>query len=180
MAACSDFFKKWKREYNFCGLGEHSAKQVNKFIDFVEDLSKESGIPEDVIYSNVTRGAVSGVMKFEKGSNIRRSVSKIITDTLKSKRAVTKNLINASVGLPIEEQRIKAIVPKRIALNAVDVSNVELTHNSNHNIKNSIKLIKRALTPGQLAILNRVSEKFSLDDEYSAISLIITWAGERV
>ena len=55
---CVDFFKKWKKEGNFCGLDKGQVSRLNAYMDIVELLVKQK-IPEDQIFENFSVGAAT-------------------------------------------------------------------------------------------------------------------------
>lgn len=55
---CIDFFRKWKKEGNFCGLDKGQVSRLNAYMDIVELLVKQK-IPEDQIFENFSVGAAT-------------------------------------------------------------------------------------------------------------------------
>jgi hypothetical protein len=176
MTHCIDFWQKWKREPNFCGLGSSTAKSFDRYIDFVEDFSKEFGISHDVVYRNVPQSAVKPILHFKKDSDVRVKATQKIAETLNGKHAVTVKFVNSVIGVPtvpskmIEEPKV-IIAPMSEQHREAIVSN---------NVKDKIRLLTSALSTGQIAVLSKVMEQNELNNEYEAISLVIKWAGDRL
>ena len=58
MSYCIDFFHKFKKEGNFCGLDKSQVSRLLSYMEIVEALVKQK-IPEDQIYQNFTVGAAT-------------------------------------------------------------------------------------------------------------------------
>ena len=53
MTYCIDFFRKFKKEGNFCGLDKSQVSRLTAYLEIVEALVKQK-IPEEQIYENFT------------------------------------------------------------------------------------------------------------------------------
>lgn len=171
MTHCVDFFKKWKREPNFCGIGKTASQRIERYLEFVEDLAVEYKIPIEVAYKNVPLTAASPILKFKPDSDIRKKAAKEIAKTLNNKQGVTGKFVNTVIGITPSS---KKFVPKDIPPEPAPPESTKT-----NKIKDKIRLITSALTPGQLEILIDVMECEHLNNEYEALSLVIKWAGER-
>lgn len=175
MTHCVDFWEKWKREPNFCGLGTGTANSFDKYIDFVEDFSKEFGIAQDIVYRNVPQSAVKTILRFKKNSSVRRDATQKIAETLRGKNAVTVKFVSSIIGT---ETRPKLIEAPKVIVAPISESRQDAI--VSNNVKDKIRLITTALSSGQIAVLLKVMEQNNLDNEYEAISLLIKQAGERI
>ena len=174
MTACVDLYKKWKKEPNFCGLGNKEATLVNSYIEFVEEFSKDTGISEEIIYRNAPRTAVKAILKFKKDSDIRTRVTKEIEKILKSKQAITTRFVSNAIGiLPATKPFVKSPI-------AITLSGASADATRTNEVRDKVRLITSALSSGQLKTLNEVMERYELNNEYEAIALVIKWAKERV
>ena len=172
MTACAELYKKWKKEPNFCGLGKSEASSVNKYIEFVEDFSKEYGIEESIVYRNAPRTAIKPLLKFKKDSDIRKNAAKKISQVLNDKHAITGTYVGAVIGMIPQ--------PKTFVKSPMVISSEGVTDSfQKSSIKDKVRLITSVLTTGQMNIVIDVMKKQHLDNEYEAISLIIKWAPER-
>lgn len=174
MTHCTDFFRKWKREPNFCGVGSSTAKNIDRYINFVEDFSKEYGIEESIVHRNAPMGAIKPILKFKPDSDLRKQATKKIAQTLNSKQAISEKYVLTIIGASVPEP--KKFIPSPIAATA-ELAQDALKSNT---IKDKIRLLNSVLTTGQLKILNDVMTKHELDNEYEAIALVIKWAGEKI
>ena len=176
MTHCVDFWEKWKREPNFCGMGKSSARSYDDYIDFVETLSKESGIPSDIIYRNAPHAAVKPFLKFRRDSETRKIVERTICDTLNKKLAVTGKFLSSAVGVKSEPNKI-AEEPK-VIIAPMSAPHREIINKNS--VRDKIRLLSEVLTKGQMNILVQVMETEGLEDEYVALSRVLVWAKERV
>lgn len=173
MTHCPEFFKKWKKEPNFCGVGKAVASNIDRYIDFVEDFSKETGLEEGIIYRNAPLNAVKPILKFKKDSDLRKQATKKIAQTLQGKQAISGKYVASIIGIVAEPRKF---VASPIAATA-ELAQDALKTNT---VKDKIRLINSALTTGQIKILNDIMTKHELDNEYEAVALVIKWAGERL
>ena len=174
MSHCTDFFKKWRRQPNFCGLGRVAQGYINGYLRFVDDFASEYGFDENIIYTNVTASAVRQLLRFNKESDTRKRVEKQIAQTLKDKHAITGKYVNHLIGispvsLPIKNTPIVAAI-----------SDIPKEAFSKGKQKDRIRLIVSAITSGQHKILLEIMEKECLDDEYAALTTALIWAQERI
>lgn len=173
MTHCVDFFKKWKKEPNFCGLGKTACSDIERYLVFVDEFSSENGMDAEAVYRNVPQNAVKPILKFKKDSDIRKRASKEIAKTLKSKQAVTGKYVNSVIGII---PRPKTYINPPVAI----VSEGGKEAFATNLVKDKVRLITSALSVGQLKVLTNVMEKEKLNNEYEAIGVVIKWASERL
>lgn len=176
MTACVELYTKWKKEPNFCGLGNQESNYIRHYIEFVAEFSKEFDISEDIVYKNAPRSALKRLLQFDNKSEVRKKVTLVIADTLRQKKSVTGKFVNAAIGIkcppgPFVED------PKVIVAPMSDEHREVVANNC---VKDKIRLITNVLTTGQMSILLEIMEIEDLDNEYAALSRIIIWAKERV
>jgi hypothetical protein len=95
---CIDFFRKWKREGNFCGLDATEASRMNSYLELVEMLV-ENEVPEDVVFANFSLFAARPLLKA--GKKKRTKGIRYVTDRLKEGKAVTAHDIQTTlIGAP--------------------------------------------------------------------------------
>ena len=56
MTHCVEFWKKWKKEPNFCGLSPQAISEIKAYLETVEKICK-LGIPEEEVYESLPEGA---------------------------------------------------------------------------------------------------------------------------
>ena len=176
MTACSDLYKKWKVEPNFCGLGKSEANYIDKYINFVEEFSTEFDIPEDVVYRNAPRSAVKSILRFRKDSAVRQTAVQAIANTLKGKHSISSKFVNANIGVQLKPQKMIE-APKVIVAPISEPHREQINSNS---VKDKIRLLTSALSIGQMNTLINVMKFADLDNEYEAMALVIKWASERI
>lgn len=148
-----------------CGFPERQIKLYKNFITFVEELSKESGLPEDLIYDNLSANAVKRVLPFKKGEPPRVSVEKHIVSTLKSKHSPTRKTIEDAMGIAPEPKRIS----NPTAIKKSVTSSFSLEINSTNDAKQKNKIFLSILTAGQIQIWSDWASNNDCEDEYSAL-----------
>jgi len=174
MTHCVDFWRKWKKEPNFCGLGKSSARSYDKYLDFAEGFSKEFGFDLEVIYQNAPQAAVKALLRFKPDSDIRVRAEKQIAQTLKDKHSITSSYVNYIIGLG---PSIKPLVTSPVVAAASGISKEAF---NKADVTDRVRLIVSALTTGQHNILLEVMKVKDLDNEYAALAQILIWAKERL
>lgn len=174
MAHCVDFWRKWKKEPNFCGLGKKSAKSFDKYIKFVEEFSREYNIPENIVYQNVPHSAVGFLLRFDQKSDMREKGKQEIFNVLSSKRSVTGTYMKCALGVAPPTAPL-ATSPVVAAISEIPKEVFDSTR-----LTDRIRLINAALTTGQHKILLEIMESEEVDNEYEALSKALIWAKERI
>lgn len=174
MVRCPDYWKKFRKEPNFCGLGGSTVRQMNKYLDFVDWFSDAYGIHEDIVYNNAPCAAMAPLLRFSKESETWRETSDKVAETLKSKQAVSAKYVEKLIG--IEPPRKKAKVSPVMAV----MSEMPKEVFDTKRVSDKIRLINSALTTGQRGILMSVMEKEGLDNEYEALNRVLLWAKARI
>jgi hypothetical protein len=60
---CHDWFRKWKKEHNFCGLRPQDAKEMDQYIEISEKIAHASGKDEDFVHDHFTAGAARPLLR---------------------------------------------------------------------------------------------------------------------
>ena len=173
MTKCIDFWKKWKKEPNFCGLGRQTARTHDKYLSFVEDFTKEHGFIEEIVYQNVPLSSIKPLLTFKEDSDIRKRATKQIAQTLNDKHAITSKYVKFLIGI---DPNTKPLVKPPLMAAASEIPKEAL---DNKRLTDKIRLIKSVLTSGQIGILLEIIEKEGLDNEYDALTKALIWAKER-
>ncbi len=176
MTHCVDFWKKWKTEPNFCGLGSSVAKQYDKYLTFVDEFSTEFEIDSDIVYRNVPQSSIKRILQFKKSSDIRKKAEKSIADTLKSKRAITSKYVDSVIE--IVPRTKKLITEPKVVIAPLSESHQETI--ASNQIKDKIRMLTTVLTTGQIEVLLEVAKQNNLDNEYEAMVMVIKWASEKI
>jgi len=176
---CLEWFDKWKKEPNFCGLGRKSETYIEKYITFVEKFSKTHDISTDIIYLNLSSTAVKHLLQLKENSPVRIDVENKIVDKLKKdKKAVTQKLVDFYIGIEPKRPLQPLIVPNRIIMHG----NVPiiLDNLKGGELKTKISLLTTLLTEGQMEIIYDLQKHSELSDEYGALCLGFIWIKERL
>jgi hypothetical protein len=94
MSYCIDFFKKFKKEGNFCGLDKSQVSRLMAYLEIVEALVKQK-IPEEQIYENFTVNAATPLIS-AKGEAHTGGLN-FVTAALKDGRQVTEKDVRSSL-----------------------------------------------------------------------------------
>lgn len=167
---CVDYFRKWKKEPNFCGVGKATENTINKYLEFADEFSNTYKFDIDLVYRNVPQTAVKPLLKFKKDSDIRTKVMKQIAQTLSDKHAISLRYVQQLIGL---EPKSKPLVISPAVAAISEIPQEAFTTNS---IKDKIRLITSALPSGQIDMLDEIMKKKDLDNEYAALILAIKTA----
>lgn len=170
MTHCVEFWRKWKKEPNFCGLGKGSAKSYDRYLQFADEMSSKFDIPVETIYLNAPSGAVKPVLRFKKEGELYRGAMKKIATTLKGKQAVTLKYTNSILGIVSESKPVVDVIPKAEIAAVVDKTT----------LSGKIRMINSVLSVGHKKILQEIIGSEHLDNEYEALLIALKWAGERI
>jgi len=103
MTYCIDFFRKFKKEGNFCGLDKSQVSRLMAYLEIVEALVKQK-IPEEQIYENFTVKAAEPLIsaKGEAHTDGLNYVAATLKDgkqvTEKDLKSTLKSCINATIS----------------------------------------------------------------------------------
>ena len=175
MAKCVEFWQKWKREPNFCGVGTQTAKSFDLYLKLADEISEEYGIPVEVIYRNAPQTALKPILRFAKSSKMRQTVKQAVAETIKSKHAITAKYINSVMG----REPVRVFVPEpktKIAPLSAERREIIATNS----ISDKIRLMRAALSPGQISVLSDIIRAGYAEDEHGAIAVALKWAGEKL
>ncbi len=94
MTYCIDFFRKFKKEGNFCGLDKTQVSRLNAYLDVVEMLMKQK-IAEETVYTNFPVGAARPLLS-AKGDE-RTEALNFVTSALKSGKKITQGSLQSNL-----------------------------------------------------------------------------------
>lgn len=142
MPHCIEYFEKWRKEPNFCGIGKVSANQIDQYLKFVDEFAGEYDIDVAVIYRNCPSTAIKPLLRFKKDSEIRIKAKKEIAEVLKNKQGITSKFINVVIGLPPIPIKMKE--EPRVIVAPMSEPHREVV--SKNTIKDKIRLITSPCT----------------------------------
>jgi hypothetical protein len=94
MTYCIDFFRKFKKEGNFCGLDKTQVSRLTAYLEIVELLMKQK-IPEEQIYENFSVNAATPLMA-AKGEAHTEGLN-FVTRSLKEGKKVTNGDVQTTL-----------------------------------------------------------------------------------
>jgi len=83
---CIDFFRKFKKDGNFCGLDKSEVSRLNAYLDIVELLMKQK-IPEETVYTHLSVKAARPLLS-AKGEE-RTEALNYVTSQLKEGKKIS-------------------------------------------------------------------------------------------
>lgn len=100
MTHCLEFWRKWEKEPNFCGLGRSAVQLYNSYLKLVKELS-EQGIDESVTIVTFPEGIARPVHTLS--GDLRARTVKIIVDGLKTGKKFTAQDVKDLLGIKKKE-----------------------------------------------------------------------------
>lgn len=98
MTHCHDFFRKWKREGNFCGLRKQDAREMDSYLTLVERISNEkTGLNSDLVFDKFTAGAARPIIRCKDPETETKALNYVIA-CLKRGEDVTGGDLQATVN----------------------------------------------------------------------------------
>ena len=95
---CLDYWRKWKREYNFCGLRPQDAKENDKYLILVDRIAASpAGLDGDFILDHFTAGAARPILRC-KDAEIETKALNYVIACLKRGEDVTGGDLAASIN----------------------------------------------------------------------------------
>lgn len=179
MAHCVDFFKKWEKEENFCGLGKNSQKKINRYLEAVANEFLSDGVTEDDCYKYLPTSVLfgCGYLGLVEGP-FKNEVRFKIIDKIKNRMVITKKdmvlWINLNSMTPEEIQKRYTFLAQRgiMAARARKETSIEAAKNpekvknmstgsgisNDQSIDGRLALLYRLTTAGQKNILKKLSK----------------------
>jgi len=90
MTYCIDFFRKFKKEGNFCGLDKSQVSRLTSYLEIVELLMKQN-IPEEQVYKNFSVRAATPLIE-SKGDAHTEGLNYVTAQLKEGKRVQTGDL----------------------------------------------------------------------------------------
>jgi len=98
MTHCHDFFRKWKRDGNFCGLRKQDAREMDSYLTLVERISNEkTGLNADLVFDKFTAGAARPLIRC-KDAEIETKALNYVIACLKRGENVTGGDLQATIN----------------------------------------------------------------------------------
>jgi len=98
MTHCHDFFRKWKRDGNFCGLRKQDAREMDSYLTLVERISNEkTGLNADLVFDKFTAGAARPIIRCKDAETETKALNYVIA-CLKRGEDVTGGDLQATIN----------------------------------------------------------------------------------
>ena len=91
MTRCADFWRKWRKEPNFCGLSPQAISEIKGYLELVDKLVK-TGIPEDTIFDMCPSGSCRPVLRLADDETKTEGINYLITHLKSGERINSKEL----------------------------------------------------------------------------------------
>jgi len=96
---CLDYWHKWQREYNFCGLRDQDAKDNNRYLELVDKIAESSaGLEGDFILEHFTAGAARPLLRCKDGMASVKGLNYVVA-CLKRGEDVTGGDLAATINV---------------------------------------------------------------------------------
>lgn len=97
MTHCLDFYRKWKRDQNFCGLRKQEAKDIDTYLSIVEKISGNgAGVDSDFVFDHFTAGAARPLIRCKDPEASTKAMNYVIA-CLKRGEDVTGGDLDATI-----------------------------------------------------------------------------------
>lgn len=204
MAHCVDFYKKWKREPNFCGIGNIGVNQISKYLEIVDELVN-TGLDDEECFKYLSSSSVNYIwfLKLKKGSPIRNEVFNKIISAITNKKAIRKKDIRSWVNF---KSWSEDIAEKNLAPKEFNEFHIAITYGKKlltagklekycenkfackpdgtqvlvSTLSNKMRYLDLVLTLGQRNILTEMVNRNYGDNEYAALCIVFKWAADRL
>jgi hypothetical protein len=95
MTRCTDFWKKWRKEPNFCGLSQNTVDEIEDYLSTVDKICT-LGIKEDTVFENFPEGAARPLLRMDEGDP-RTNVLNFVIKNLKQGEKLTSKIIQTTI-----------------------------------------------------------------------------------
>jgi hypothetical protein len=97
MTHCIQFYHKWKREGNYCGLRKQDAKDIDSYLSLVERISQTpTGLESDFVFDHFTAGAARPLIRC-KDEDVKTKATNYVISCLKRGEDVTGGDLQATI-----------------------------------------------------------------------------------
>jgi hypothetical protein len=106
---CLDYWHKWKREYNFCGLRPQDAKENDRYLILVDRIAASpAGLDGDFILEHFTAGAARPLLRCKDGETETKALNYVIA-CLKRGEDVTGGDLDATIKVFMGKSKEKPV-----------------------------------------------------------------------
>ncbi len=205
MPHCVDFWKRWEKERNFCGLSVQHASKLDRHYNFVKTLSQEYCIELEVILKLFSSAASSNsaFIGLKPDSKIREATIKKIIECLREGKQIRQIDMIEWTGVrtwsdevakenlhPLAYNSFRAGQQRKQA--SIERAKTSGTDNMpcaggqsagdahDFSLESRIGYINRITSVGQKNIISLLISEGHAKDEYDAFSKALGWAVDRI
>lgn len=158
-----------------CGLSEQTATEIKKAAEFCDDY------PE---FSNCATNSITAILRVE-DEEIRKRVINFACGILKkepqNKFRFTENEIRNIIKQVSPRSKTQSKKDKTTSnTNRAKRTSALYPRQDAQGISSKNRLLTSVLSSGQINTLIEIMEEYDKPDAYSALSLVIKWASERI
>jgi len=202
MAHCLDFWRKWKQEENFCGVGKLQVRKLNKYLALATELKEKYGIDEEQVYTHLSASAVNNTgLSGLVDCPLRKEVLDKIAANITGQKQVRQLDILEWTGIrswtddfakehlsPLAFRSFK-YAGKRNRERAIKRAKLASSDNLQYGrgsdaadfpLEARLDYIRRITSIGQANILKQIIDAGHAKDEYDALCVALAWASEKV
>lgn len=110
MTRCAEFWDKWEREPNFCGLSPQSISEIKGYLELRDKVIK-MGVAKAVFYESCPSGACRPVLRLA-DDGTRTEATNYIISCLKRGEKVTQGDLKGFVDMRLKKEAVCKVTPK--------------------------------------------------------------------
>lgn len=191
MVHCIDFFRKWDKEENFCGLGKMAASQVTTYMRFTRELVLDYHLDEERVYEHLSVGSLhgAGLLALSRESPKRKEVIEEIVEAIKEGTYPSRRRIREWTGIEGWTPEFVRENCKRDTWNALfrarrkqhlrsEFFKIPLDKWGTQTSQMKAEILRGLCTVRQLENLEAVVSAGMASDLYGAFDLALKWGAE--
>jgi len=202
MSHCIEFFEKWKKEENFCGIGKVQAGAINRYLETVNELVSGYSLDEKICYKLLPSSAITatGFLSLNPECPLRKVVLDKIAASLKDGKKLRRIDVVKMTGLNtwtldfVKENCQKNALATYRSNHAHKLMSIRKAQNVDPNklpwtllggasaqgLEARMNFLKFFSSQGQINILQSIIDVGDAANLYDAYCTALTWASEIV
>jgi hypothetical protein len=131
---CADFYKKWKRNPNWCHKCESAVKEINSYIDLADGLEKQ-GIPQETVFNGLSQWAARPLIAIQDEEIKEKALSSISNALESGKSPITGQFTNK----PLDANTVIQVIEK------VTTGSVHFSSETDRKLPPAKKIIRKRI-----------------------------------
>ncbi len=103
MTRCIDFWKKWRKEPNFCGLSTQAISEIKGYLELVDKIAR-AGIPEETIFELCPSGACRPVLRLSDDETRLAGINYIV-GLLKQNEKISQKMLQSKIDEILKKEQ---------------------------------------------------------------------------